>query len=197
VRIWHALTALVFGLVAAAAPLGVAGRGAGEVVVRLEKVAGSALQEGVASGMIEAPPERVFAALKDFAHYREFMPFVAHSDAAPQPDGSVLSAQSLALPFPLGERHYTVRAVAAVEAKAAGRLWRLSWSYLPGSGNIVAHHGSWSLAAFGGGTLATCRLYTDPGGVPAWAMNRVTARSLGWIFKGLRQQVMRPRYAVP
>ena len=44
-------------------------------------------------------------------------------------------------------------------------------------------------------TLATCSLYTDPGGhIPGWAMNRGTEQTLPYIFSGLRQHVRRSRY---
>ena len=48
-----------------------------------------------------------------------------------------------------------------------------------------------------GRSLATCHLFTDPGKVPGWAMNRATGQSLPWIFSGLRQQVLRGRYLKP
>jgi uncharacterized protein YndB with AHSA1/START domain len=167
---------------------------AGEVLVALERSGRSALAEGVARGVIDAPPERVFAAVADFAHYAEFMPFVRESSARPLPDGSALVFERLDLPAPLGERHFRVRAHAARAPQ--GARWAASWAAVPGSGNLVAQRGSWTLVEFAPGrTLATCRLYTDLGnGFSAWLANRATARSLPWIFDGLRQQVRRSRY---
>jgi polyketide cyclase/dehydrase/lipid transport protein len=172
----------------------------GEVLVELVPPPGGSPAEGVGRGAIDAPPERVFAALADFAHYEEWVPFVERSDAAPQPDGSVVSAQSLhlpALPALIGERHYRIRAVATLPTPAL-RVWSVRWTYVPGSGNVVDTRGSWTVVPFGPGrSLATCRLFTDPGGVPRWATNRATEKTLGWIFKGLRQQVLRDRYLHP
>lgn len=157
--------------------------------------AGQGPKEGIGEGIVEAPPERVFRAVSDLQHWEEFMPFVKESDARPQPDGSVLSSQRLELPTFIGERHYEIRA----RSRVAGGAWSLDWSYVPGTGNVKAHRGSWTITGAGPGrTRAVLRIYTDPGGaVPDWAMDRATARSLGWIFKGLRQQVMRWRYAAP
>lgn len=165
----------------------VAGR-FGEVDVSL-RPAGDGPKEGIGIGLIEAPPERVFRALMDLDHWDEFMPFVTESDARPQPDGSVLSFQRLKLPSMIGDRHLRIRVTGQ-----AGR--KLEWSYVPGSGNVKAQTGSWTLEPVPGGkTRATLRLRTDPGGsAPAFAMDRATSKSLVWIFDGLRQQVRRSRY---
>lgn len=160
----------------------------GEVEVTL-RPAGGGPKEGIGSGIIEAPPERVFRALMDLDHWDEFMPFVEESDARPQPDGSVLSFQRLGLPPMIGERHLRIRVTGE-----AGR--KVEWSYVPGSGNVKAQRGSWTLeAAKDGKTRATLRILTDPGGpAPDRVMDRATEKSLVWIFDGLRQQVRRSRY---
>jgi uncharacterized protein YndB with AHSA1/START domain len=166
---------------------------AGEVLVELVPNPGGGPEEGVAMGVVDAPPERVFAALTDFAHYREWVPFVTRSDARPQADGSVLSAQSLRLPALVGNRSYKIRAVSLIDNP--GKVWSTRWAYVPGSGNVVDTRGAWTVTGFGAGrSLATCHLFTDPGSVPHWAMNRATRQSLPWIFDGLRQQVRRERY---
>jgi hypothetical protein len=191
------LAILLFSLGAASSPEEERRLASGEVLVRLVETPGSGPKEGVGMGVVDAPPSRVFAALTDFAHYPEWVPFVRASDAQRQPDGSVLSAQSLHLPALIGDRSYRIRAVATATGGVGGvgGVWSIRWTYVPGSGNVVDTHGSWTVAAYGAGrSLATCRLFTDPGRVPRWAMNRATEQSLPWIFKGLRQQVMRGRY---
>jgi Polyketide cyclase / dehydrase and lipid transport len=171
---------------------------AGEVLVGSRAVPGSSVHEQIGRGVVAVPPERVFRALTDWAHFSEFMPFVKKSDAAAQPDGSVIGFQSLQLPPPNRERHYRIRATARVFEGRDGRTWQTAWSYIPRSGNIVDHHGSWTLTAFGPGqTLATCILFTDPGGVPGWATNLGLAQTLPYIFSGLRQHVHRSRYDPP
>ena len=150
--------------------------------------------------MIEAPPERVFRALADYAHWSEFMPFLPKSDAQPQPDGSVLADHVLKPPRPAGERHYRVRFRQRIETGPAGRTWKIDWSYVPGSGNIADHHGSWTLTAPGAGRdLGGAAASTPtPGGLtPHWAVDRGTLETIPWIFHGLRQQVRRSRYDGP
>ncbi|HYH47012.1 MAG TPA: SRPBCC family protein [Thermoanaerobaculia bacterium] len=172
----------------------------GEVVVRLEPVRRGAPREGVAIGVLDFPPERVFLAVTDFEHYDEFVPFVASADATPQPDGSVLSFQRLDLPAPMSDRSFRLRARSRVDGTGAARAWQVAWSYVPGSGDVKDHHGSWRLARFGppaaNRTLVVCRLFTDPGGaLPAWTMDRATRSSLPWVIEGLRLQVRRHRYS--
>jgi ribosome-associated toxin RatA of RatAB toxin-antitoxin module len=154
-------------------------------------------QEGVGRGFLAAPPERVFRAVADVEHWHEFMPFLEASDAHLQPDGSVLSAQRLALPFPLGERHYRIRFRSRLERTAQGAVWHAEWSYVPGSGNLADLRGSWTLTAAPGGTLAICRIRTDPGSFSSRLMDRATAKSIPWIFDGLRQHIRRSRYLSP
>jgi uncharacterized protein YndB with AHSA1/START domain len=171
----------------------------GEVWVEMVSAGAGKPKEGVGRGVIEAPPERVFRALTDYGHWHEFMPFLEKSDAWPQPDGSVLSEHAMDLPSPLGERRYRVRFTQRVETGPKGKTWRLQWSYVPGSGNVDGHRGSWTLTSLGPGrTLAVCRLYTDPGGLTSrWAVDRGTAKTLPWIFHGLRQHIRRSRYDGP
>jgi ribosome-associated toxin RatA of RatAB toxin-antitoxin module len=177
--------------------LGVAGGtlGAGPVAVRLEPTGSGRPREGVARGVISAPPDRVFRAVADVGHWHEFMPFLTASDARPEKDGSVLSTQRLDLPL-LGERHYRIRLRSRVEPGGKETVWRVEWAYVPGSGNLTGLRGSWTLTAAPGGTLAVCRLWTDAG-VPPSLMDRATEKTLPWIFAGLRQHVRRSRYDPP
>jgi Polyketide cyclase / dehydrase and lipid transport len=171
---------------------------AGEVLLGTRQAGKRSPAEETGRGVIDAPPARVFAALIDFGHYQEWVPFVKRSDAAPQNDGSVISSQSLGLPFPLGSRYYKILARSSVEGQGEAQVWRAWWSYVPHSGNVADHHGWWVLVPFGDGrTLATCLLFTDPGNLPAWAIHLGTAQTMPYIFSGLRQQIHRSRYDPP
>jgi uncharacterized protein YndB with AHSA1/START domain len=175
----------------------------GDVWVEMAAAGSGKPREGVGRGVIEASPERVFRALADYAHWSEFMPFLLKSGVLPQPDGSVVGDHVMKLPAPGGERHYRVRFRQRVETGSAGgpagKAWKIDWAYIPGSGDIAGHHGSWTLTPQGPGrTLAELRLYTDPGGLtPHWAVDRGTAETIPWILHGLRQHVRRSRYDGP
>jgi hypothetical protein len=155
-------------------------------------------REAIGRGLVEAPPERVWRALTDYRHWHEFMPFLEASAAWRQADGGVLSRHVMDLPSPLGQRRYGVRFVQRTEGGAAGKVWRIDWTYVPGSGNVAGHRGSWTLTARGTErTFGVCRLYTDPGGaISRWAVDRGSFQMLPWIFHGLRQHVRRSRYDV-
>lgn len=189
-------TLLVVHPAAADAPERVVSTPTGEVRVSLGPERQDGPREGIGRGLIEASPERVFRALKDVEHWHEFMPFLEQSTARRRKDGSVESFQRLELPFPIGRRSYRVQVRDRVERTAGGTVWHVEWTYVPDSGNVDDHHGSWTLtAADNGATLATLRLFTDPGGfVPPRAMDRGTTETLPWIFHGLRQHVRRSRY---
>jgi hypothetical protein len=171
----------------------------GDVWVEMVAAGAGRPREGVGRGVVEAPPERVFRALADFAHWQEWVPFLKSSDASPQKDGSVLSGQVMSLPSPMGERHYRVRFTRGFETGRDGKAWVIRWSLVPGSGNLAGLRGSWRLTALEPDrTLAVCRLFTDPGGLtPRWAVDHGTAQTLPWIFHGLRQHVRRSRYDAP
>jgi len=197
------LHALLLLLALAAPPLSLPGTPystpTGDVWVETASPGAGKPREGVGRGVIEAPPERVFRALTDYGHWSEFMPFLQKSAASPRPDGSAVAEHVMKLPAPTGERRYRVRLRQRVETGPAGKTWTIDWAYVPGSGNVKDHHGSWTLTALGPGrTLAVLRLYTDPGGfTPGWAVERGTAETIPWIFHGLRQHVRRSRYDGP
>ena len=154
---------------------------AGEVLLSSRPAGPRGLAEEIGSGVIDAPPARVFAALVDFAHYQEWVPFVKHSTARRETDGSTISFQSLDLPFPAGNRHYSIHAWSEAPAQApaaadppaaaaaatppaaashggeeasaasAAQVWRVWWIYVPHSGNVADHYGWWVLQPFGAG----------------------------------------------
>src|SRR3954452_6988568 len=105
----------------------------GDVWVEMASPSAGKPREGVGRGVIEAPPERVFRALTDYAHWSEFMPFLRKSVALPQADGSVLAEHVMKLPAPTGERHYRVRLRQRVETGPAGKAWTIDWAYVPRS----------------------------------------------------------------
>lgn len=167
----------------------------GETLVRMEAVAGRALRDGVALRVVAASPERLFRAVADCAHYAEFMPFATSSAAERGPDGGPRAR--LVIDAPLGSRRLTVACSAEGPDGGAEPVWRAGWRYVPGSGDVTEHRGDWELTAWpAGGTLIVLRLASDSG-LPVWAENRATEKTLPWILDGLRQHVGRCRYDEP
>jgi len=168
----------------------------GEVVVHLAAADRDGLREGTALMMFDTPPERVFRALVDFDHYSEWMPFVVQSSGRPLGGEVTENAQRLDLPAPVADRFFRVYVRSGIEQRDGRERWTVRWEHVPGSGNVRAQRGAWTLVRLAGGrTLASCRAWVDPGGaIPAWLVNRWLARSLPWVLDGLRQQAHRWRY---
>jgi hypothetical protein len=160
----------------------------GEILIELTEHAGSEAKEGCVVGYIAAPPEAVFRVLQDAGSYDEYMPRVRSSEVSTGGGDVVLNRQVLELPFPIGDRRFTIRLRS--ESLDGGTL-RLSWTYVPGSGNVEDTRGYWLVEPWHGGSRVTYVLWSDPGGViPKWAVNRASRRTLPRVVEALRERVL-------
>lgn len=162
---------------------------AGETLVHTDGL------EGVARRVLEAPPERLFRAAADWAHYHEFFPFVKRSRAEVDAAGAVRARQVVDLPFPWADRHFAAR----LEHTATDGLLRVAWSAVPGAGNVTENRGEWRFTEIAPGrTLVELRLVSDAGpGVPDGFQRRALEATLPYAIDGLRQQANRCRYDRP
>lgn len=167
----------------------------GQVMRRLIEVDGSRVKQGVAIGIVDAPPDRVYRVITDNANFAEFMPYVKESTVEPQPDGSIINYQYLNLPF-VADREYRIRIVNTTRETGGAVIRESAWTYVKGSGNIDENHGAWRLIEFPPGkTLVIYEVLTDPGGmIPTFLKNSATQRSLSALLKSVRQRVVDPRY---
>jgi hypothetical protein len=125
--------------------------------------------------------------LRDAGRYAEYMPRVARSEAKPGPGGSILNSQVLDLPWPIGNRYFTVRLVE--ERDASGDYW-FRFTYVEGSGNVKDTRGHWLIEPWHGGSRVTYALWSDPGGmIPKWAVNRTSRQTLPEVVVALRDRV--------
>ena len=171
----------------------------GEVVTRLVEVPGEEHRAGLAARVLPHPPDRVLRAVADADHWAEWVPFLTRSErrggegaAAGRPRWEL----AFDLPFPLRDRHYSMR----LEISEGGGPRRtVSWASIPGSGNVASARGSFTLSPRGpAGTLVVFRTATDPGdATPRFLLERALRESLAWVLDGLRQQVNRCRYTEP
>jgi hypothetical protein len=159
----------------------------GEVLIKLTDFPGSAAKEGCVLGFIPAAPEAVMAILRRAGDYAEYMPRVTKSDVAKGSHGEVLNSQVLDLPWPIGDRHFTVR---LVEERAEDGSYWFKFDYVKGSGNVNDTRGHWLIEPWHGGSRVTYVLWSDPGGaIPKWALNRVSRRTLPEVVVALRDRV--------
>ena len=167
----------------------------GKVIVYL-KAARGPIKEGTAIGVIDVPPEKVFRVVTDNEDFEEFMPYVKQSDVERIKERSIMNYQYLDFPFPIGDRYYKLHILHTIENTDNGKVFKSTWTYVKGSGNIKDTYGSWILEEYGQGkTLATYVVCTDPGGsLPKWALNMATKISLPEIIDRVRQRVKNPQY---
>ena len=167
----------------------------GEVIVHLKAVKGP-IKEGTAIGVVDAPPERVFKVITDNENFEQFMPYVRQSDVERLTEASIINYQYLDFPFPIGDRYYKLHILRMVENTNRGKVFKSTWTYIKGSGNIEDTYGSWTLKEYGQDkTLVTYVCCTDPGGaIPKWALNMATEISLPQVIDRVRQRVKHPKY---
>jgi hypothetical protein len=160
----------------------------GEVLITLTEFPGSDAKEGCVVGYIPASPDAVMAVLRDAGSYDEYMPRVERSDVSTGSSGELLNRQELELPFPIGDRQFTIT---LVEERSPDGSRKLIFDYVEGSGNIAETHGHWLVEPWRDGTLATYVLWSDPGGaIPKWAVNRASRRTLPDVVRALRARVV-------
>lgn len=160
---------------------------AGETLVHVDGL------EGVARRVLETPPDRLYRAAADWAHYQEFFPFVKESRAEVDAAGTVTARQVVDLPFPWADRHFAVRLEHDTDHL------RVAWRAVPGSGNVTENRGEWRFRELAPGrTLVELRLVSDAGpGVPDGFQRRALEATLPYAIDGLRQQANRCRYDRP
>ena len=157
----------------------------GEVRVEVAEVAGGG-REVCGIAVLDAPLEDIALVLKEADTYEEFMPHVKASELSVDSEGERLNSQRLDLPFPLNDRHYTVR---LRERSLADHGWELSWQYVEGSGNVDDTQGSWLLQPWGDATLLTYRTITDPGGmIPKWVSGRISKRTFPKLVRAVEKR---------
>ena len=137
----------------------------GHAIVELHESKGSAVKEGISLVLVACAPESLYAVVTDNAKFAEFMPHVKTSTIIRDADGTLMNHQELSLPFPIADRHYTIRIVNSLRDDRGARLWQSAWTYVADSGT--------------GKAILDYRVFTDPGGrIPAWAYNTATRRTL-------------------
>ncbi len=168
------------------------------VVDWLTEIEGSPVKEGMAVGLVEAPPERVFRVVTDNARFAEFMPFVELSTVETLADGSLVNLQSLDLPWPVSNREYKIKLVNEADAGGEPPLWQSAWTHVKGFGNIEESRGAWRVFPCGERALVEYQVYTDPGGsIPTYFKNKATRRSLNQLIEAVRSRVGDPSYDAP
>ncbi|MEM7482828.1 MAG: SRPBCC family protein [Acidobacteriota bacterium] len=176
---------------------------AGEAIVRLETTASPGEPRlGEIRRVLDQPADRLFRAILDCHHYREFMPYVTASDGKLVAQGTIDCRQTVKTPFSRRLRSFTVRLRPAGSTAPDGTSGKVtytaSWSLAPGSEHdIETSRGRWTLTEWSPGRTLVHLRWVQDFRLPTRLQDRATSASLPWILDGLRQQTNRCRYDVP
>ncbi len=133
---------------------------AGEVIITNEKLEGSSVPRVTAVGVIEAPPEKVWAIIEDCANYSKNMVRIGASKLIERDGGTFICEVTADLPWPVPDLTSRTRAVHTIEP---GVLWQRKWSMI--SGDYHKNEGSWTLTPYKGEpgrTKAQYQIHVEP-----------------------------------
>src|SRR5215211_4138393 len=186
--------------VAAAAPPGdgweVAARNE-HVTVYARERPDTGLQEMRAEGLIDAPPEDVWRALRDYERHPQTMPYVEVERVLHREDGGKVAYVYSVLNLPwVNRRDYVLRIVDESAWKDGQGYLKISWTTANARApkrpknavRIEVNDGFWLLHPARGGksTRAVYYIYTDPGGaVPKWLINRVNGTAIPDVWEAV------------
>ncbi len=165
---------------------------------------GSAVREMRAVGVIDAPPERVWKALRNYERYAQDMPYTEEARVLAREDGDRITWLYSVINAPLVDRRdYVIRLVDESKWKDGKGYLRVTWKPANEKApsrpdNIVRvqiNEGYWHLEpAEGGKTKATYYVYTDPGGsLPRWVANRANSTAVPDVFEHVRKAAVRQK----
>lgn len=176
-----------------------------ELNVYNREVVGTSIREVLAIALVKSPSWRVFAAITDYEHYKDFMPYVEESQVSREKDHSLLNFQQLNFPFFLiSDRYYTIELIEYKDQPEVG-FYQVKWN-LAESGKILkngkgepvrVNKGSWTLTPICSGkyTHVIYQLYTDPGGsLFDWMINLANNIAVPNIIKAVRDRVSFKEY---
>lgn len=168
---------------------------AGEIIWTLVDNADNPVKKGVAMGVIDAPPAKVYATIGDYENFKEFMPYVAKTAVDLRSAEKNTVSYWLEFPLGVGNRNYQLDLVDKVQTVDNVKVFTSEWTYT-GKGNIVGTTGSWEIAPWGDGTKSIARytVFTDPGGsFPTWMKNKAAGVALPKVVQAVRDRVKSPK----
>ncbi len=199
--IFHACSLLVI----AAAPADVrpwveAAKQEGITVYARERE-GSSIREVKAIGVIDATPDQVWKAVRDYPAYPKTMPYVEVSEVVSIEQEGKLTYLYSVVNAPLVERRdYTIKLTDVSDWKEGKGYLMVRWEAASDKGppekkglvRVKLNDGHWKLEPRDGGTktFVTYYLLTEPGGsIPNWIINRANTTAVPSVFAAVRKVV--------
>ncbi len=169
----------------------------GEVVIRrLEPSDGRGIGL-LAMGLVDAPPDAVWAVMRSCDDQDEYMPRVAYA-AERDRDGAACTCDLVFdMPYPIDDWRSETR---QRERRLPDGGWQRSWHLASRDGSYERNHGSWSVRPYapGGGdatrTLLVTRMDLLPKApLPAWILRAAQTRQAPATFDAIRARVRERR----
>lgn len=160
---------------------------------------GSDIGEVKAIGMIQAPPEKVWKAVRNYENYDKQMPFTEASKVLARDEGDKTILFYSVVNAPLVDRRdYVIKLKDESEWKDGKGFFKVTWSAAehpstPPKQDIVritVNDGYWLLEPRdeGRATFATYYVYTDPGGsLPRFIVNKANESAVPDVFRAVRK----------
>ena len=167
---------------------------------------GSEVREMKAIGTIDAKPQEVWAAIRDYPNYTKSMPYTVEAKTLAKEDGDkvIYFYSRLSLPM-VDNRDYIIKILDESDWKDGAGYLKVSWTRVdPPKGDpkfvelkdgvvrTPINDGFWKLEPRDNGnkTWATYYLHTDPGGsVPKWIANKANGTAVPSVFAAIRKTV--------
>lgn len=159
----------------------------GEVLVNVRPIDGQPIPLLRATGLVKAPPERVWAIIQNCVNYKHTMPRTLESQELARDGNRVRCRMKFDMPFPLQDLWEETDAVLTVEP---GRMYKRAWTHR--DGDFRVNTGSWTLEAQpdGKSTVATYETLSEPKvPLPGFLLRMAQEKTLPDVIENLRRQV--------
>ena len=168
----------------------------GTIKVYNREVHGGGSREVLALTVINLPALKLFDTISDYAHHKDFMPYVKKSKVIPSSDDHQIRVyQKLDFPWPISSRYYTIELTSDnTNAHLAHYAisWTLSQDKLPAEKGIQleVNDGYWQFCTVAKNkTFVEYYIHTDPGGIlPQWAVNQANTRAVPEVIRALQER---------
>ena len=166
------------------------------------KIPGSDIREVLALTTINFPALRLFDTVSDYAHYKDFMPYVQKSEVLPPiQDHKIRISQELNFPWPISNRYYTIELTAdTTQAHLANYAvsWTLSPEEIPEDKGVQLkiNDGYWLFCTVEENrTFVEYYIHTDPGGIlPLWAVNLANTKAVPEVINAVQHRAASKAY---
>ena len=159
----------------------------GEIIVESFTKKGVKTPKVRATGLLPAPPEKVWPLIDKCANYKTTMLRIKESAELSRNGNVVKCRVVISMPWPLSDLKNTTLAKHTI---VPGKLYQRQWKLI--EGDFTMNNGRWTLTPYGDGkrTLAVYEVQAEPkSGVPDAIRKAAQKKTLPELFEHIRKQV--------